>query len=258
MEPARIAWLPQFVHHYRDLGVERFLLTLQLEPDARLAAKDTEFARFRETLAGLGIREAWRWEHSFGAPALVRFQDELVTEYLKPDDWIVWCDSDEFQVYPAHLAEMTAQCAALKVTFVRGVFIDRVAADYSLPAFDGHTPIGDTFPRMCNVTTTVVAGDPRKVVLTRGDVKVIGGKHYVRDHSNPKTIAGWVQVHHFKWDAMVLERLRYRVRPEWRAKFPWWVESQRILDYFAINDMRFNPADLRPIVVNGSNLLAFE
>jgi hypothetical protein len=32
LEPCRIDWLPQFVAHYRAQGVERFLLTLQIEP----------------------------------------------------------------------------------------------------------------------------------------------------------------------------------------------------------------------------------
>jgi hypothetical protein len=50
MGPYRIAWLPQFVRHYHALGVERFLLSLHVEPSAGQSARDREFARFRETL----------------------------------------------------------------------------------------------------------------------------------------------------------------------------------------------------------------
>jgi hypothetical protein len=53
MEPYRIAWLPQFVRRYHALGVERFLLSLYVEPSAGQSARDREFARFRETLAFL-------------------------------------------------------------------------------------------------------------------------------------------------------------------------------------------------------------
>jgi hypothetical protein len=258
LEPARIAWLPQLVRHYRGIGVERFLLILQLEPDAEPVAKDRDYAHFRRVLAGLGIGEGFRWDHAFGAPAIIQHQRGIQAEHVAPDDWIVWCDSDEFQVYPVPLPEMIAQCDANGIDYVRGVLIDRVAADYGLPAFDPQTPIWDTFPRTCSVTTALASGDPRKVVLARASVVVSGGKHRPRSPHNPKTFTGWVQVHHFKWDATLLERLRYRVQPEWQAKHAWWVESQRLLDYFAANGSRFNPADLPEIKLGGPHFLAVE
>jgi hypothetical protein len=180
----------------------------------------------------------------------------LQKEHLRRDDWVVWCDSDEFQVYPAPLPDVLAQCNALGVDYVRGAFVDRVAADYSLAAFNAQTPVWETFPHTCNVTLALARGDPRKVVLARANVLVHGGKHAPKNAENLKTIHGWVQVHHFKWDATLLDRLRYRVRPEWRARFPWWVESQRLLDYFAANDSRFNPADLTPITLTGPHLIS--
>ena len=258
LEPYRIAWLPQFVQHYRSIGVERFLLALQLEPGAEQGAKDRDYTLFQQTAAALGIDETFRWENEFSAPAIIRHQRTLQAERLRPDDWAVWCDSDEFQVYPAPLPEIIAQCDALDIDFVRGALIDRVAADYSLPPFDPQTPSWDAFPRICNVTLALGAGDPRKVVLARAGVLLSGGKHFTRGHHNAKTFSGWVQVHHFKWDATLLERLRYRVRPEWRARFPWWVESQRLLDYFAAHDSRFDPADLTPIALTGSHFIALD
>jgi hypothetical protein len=256
-EPYRIAWLPQFVAHYRGIGVERFVLVLQLEPDAGQAANDRDYALFRETLAALGIDEAVRWEHEFNAQDVILHHRKLQAANFGPNDWIVWCDSDEFQVYPAPLAEVVARCEELHVDYVRGVFIDRVAADYSLPAFDARASIWDTFPRTCNVTSALAAADPRKVVLARASVELSGGKHNVRRPPEHRCLAGWAQVHHFKWDATLLERLRYRVRPEWRERFPWWMESQRLLDYFAAHDSRFDPADLAPIVLNGRNFVDY-
>jgi hypothetical protein len=258
MEPYRIAWLPQFVRHYRGLGVERFLLSLHVEPSAGQSARDREFARFRESLALLGIDDAWLWEHEFNAPALIRHQRTLQSQCLQPGDWVVWCDADEFQVYPSPLADIIARCEARDIDFVRGVFVDRVAADYSLTAFDANTPVWNTFPRTCNVTLALAAGDPRKVVLARASVIVAGGKHAPISPAKLNTLRGWVQVHHFKWDAMLVERLRYRVRPEWRARFPWWVESQRILDYLTAHDFRFDPADLKPLNLQGAQLISFE
>lgn len=155
----------------------------------------------RDALASLGIHESWRWEHEFGAPPLIKFQYVLQAEHTQPDDWIVWCDSDEFQVYPAPLVEIIRQCDAAGIEFVRGVLIDRVAEDYGLPAFDAETPIWQTFPRTCNFTIALARGDPRKVVLAR--------------------------------------------------------ESQRLLDYFLANDLRFRPSDITTIALNGAHFVAF-
>ena len=258
LEPGRIAWLPQFVRHYRDIGVERFFLTLQLEPGNEPLADDRAYALFRETLASLGIGDAFRLDDVYNGPVLMRHQRTIQVERLGSDDWIVWCDSDELQVYPAPLSEIIRQSGAQGVEFLRGVFIDRVAADYGLAAFDPRTSLWDAYPRACNVTLALAGGNPRKIALARGNVLVSGGKHALRGDVQLRTFGGWVQVHHFKWDATVLERLRYRIRPEWRAKFPWWIESQRLLDYFAANGSRFNPADLTPITLNGPHFIAFE
>ena len=258
LEPYRIAWLPQFVRHYRGIGVERFLLALQLEPAATQNARDRDYASFLETLASLDVDEAYRWEHEWSGPAANIHESTLQDEQVRRGDWVVWCDSDELQVYPAPLPDILAQCEAHGVDYVRGVFIDRVAADYSLAAFDAHTSLWDTFPRTCNVTAALARGDPRKVVVARGSVKVSGGKHYAMDPQKLRTIDDWVQVHHFKWDATLLDRLRARVRPEWQARFPWWVESQRLLDYFAANNSHFNPADLTLITLTGPNFIAFK
>jgi len=88
LEPYRIAWLGQFVQHYRGMGVERFLLTLQLEPSAEPGADDRDYALFRKTLATLGFDEAYRLIHEFNAPAIIRQQRTIQTKALRPDDWV--------------------------------------------------------------------------------------------------------------------------------------------------------------------------
>src|ERR1022692_695095 len=258
LEPYRIDWLPQFVAHYRKLGVERFLLSLQVEPAAGQSAIDEDFVRFREALASLGVDEAWLWQNEFNGPEMIRYQRTLQSECLRPDDWIVWCDSDEFQVYPGSLPDLIEGFETRGIDFLRGVFVDRVAADYGLAAFDAKTPLWDIFPRTCNVTVALGGGDPQKVVLARPGVMLSGGKHFPIAMEKLKTIDGWVQIHHFKWDATLIERLRYRVRPEWKAKFPWWVESQRLIDYLIAHDLHFDPADLDPVDLVGPGYIALQ
>ena len=59
---------------------------------------------------------------------------------------------------------------------------------------------------------------PNKVTLMKGKVQVSNGQHYVQFEDgihlgvrSPKTISNrknFTQVHHFKWDYSVLERLK--------------------------------------------------
>jgi len=256
LEPYRIDWLPQFVAHYRAQGVERFLLTLQIDPELPAADKARHCARFAQTLAQVNVAETILWEHVWDAPSMGRHHRRVQVAQVGAADWIVWCDSDEFQVYPEPLDRIIAQCEAAGVDYIRGVFIDRIAGDGSLAAFDPQRSIWETFPRACNVTSALAKGDARKVTLARGSLRVQGGKHLPPSDAALKTISGGVQVHHFKWDAALIERLRFRVRPEWRAKFPWWVESQRLLDYFQAHDQRFDLADLAPISLQGPHFIA--
>jgi len=256
LEPQRISWLPQFVQHYRTVGVERFLLTLQLEPGAAQQARDRDYERFLAVLSSLGIGEGIRWESEWNGRAAMGHERTVVRQYLGKEDWILWCDSDELQVYPTSLPEMVQRCEEHDVDFLRGALVDHVAADYSLAAFDAQSSIWDTFPNAFNVTMALAHGDPRKVVLARESVRLSAGKHEPIGTQDLKTIVGWVQVHHFKWEATLLDRLRSRVRPEWRAQFPWWEESQRLLDYFAANNSRFNPRHLTPIALTGRELIS--
>ena len=255
LEPCRIEWLPQFVHHYRHLGVERFLLTLQLEPDAAQAEKEAHRNRFRQTLAELDIDEAHYWEQAFDAKGKGEHHRRLQEQNVSRDDWVVWCDSDEFQVYPQPLRDIVAECETARVDFIRGAFIDRVAADFSLAPFDPEGSIWETFPQTFSVSAALAGADPRKVTLARGRIRVSDGNHGPLTSGSLRTVTGWVQVHHFKWDATLPERLRYRVRPEWQAKFYWWVESKRLLDYFAVHGPRFDPADLIPITLQGPHFI---
>lgn len=256
LEPYRIDWLPQFVAHYRTQGVERFLLTLQIDPDLTEADQGRHRARFTQTLGQLKIGEAFFWEHAWDGPSMGEHHRRIQDAHVGAADWIVWCDSDEFQVYPEPLDRIVAQCEAAGVDYIRGIFIDRIAADGSLPAFDPQRSIWETFPRAYNVTSALARGEPRKVTLARGSLRLRGGKHLPHSDAPLKTISGWVQVHHFKWDAALIERLRFRVRPEWRAKFPWWVESQRLLDYFQAHGQRFDLADMTPISLQGPHFIA--
>ena len=258
LEPGRIERLSQFVAHYRGLGVDRFLLSLQIEPNTPEAEKRAQQTRFEQTLTDLEIDEAHYLEREYDAMAMGEHHSRLQDEKVAPGDWIVWADSDEMQIHPKRLPEMAAWCEENRADLLRGIVIDRVAADGGLPPFNPNEPIWRTFPLTCAVTAAFTKGAAKKIAFARGSIKLTGGKHFVAAGDRLRAPTGWVQIHHFKWDATVIERLRYRVRPEWRAKCRWWHNSQRMLDYFAANNQRFNLADLKPVVLDGPELLIFD
>jgi hypothetical protein len=256
VEPARMDWLPQLVAHYRALGVEQFLFSLQQEPTVDEAERDAHFARFTACLHSLGCDQAFSLVAPYDTWALRRHHDGLQNRFVAANDWVVWCDSDEFQLYPLDLPTLTAECASKHISMLRGVMLDHVAADGSLPRFDPARSVWEQFPLCCNVTVALARAETRKVVLSRGDIRVTVGNHSVQPGETYTTAKGWVQIRHFKWHAGVLELLAFRTQPEWRAKCYWWVESQRLLDYFTAHGGRFNLSDLQAIPLNGSQLMA--
>ena len=247
LEPLRIDGLPSWIAHYRALGVERFLLTLQTEPDLPEAERDRERARFASVLASQGIADPHFLVAGFTASALRVAQDALQREHVGASDWVVWCDSDEYQLYPAPLADLATWAEKHRVNLFRGVMIDRVAADGRLPARDERISIWQQFPVACFLPTRFGGGERQKITFARGDLKLSNGNHYVRAGMLAQTIGKWTQVHHFKWDATVLERLAFRLQPAFRAHSPDWLESQRALDYFDAHGGRFDSDDLRPL-----------
>ena len=90
-------------------------------------------------------------------------------------------------------------------------------------------------------------GERQKITFARGNVTLSNGNHYVNAGMPAQTIGKWVQVHHFKWDATVKERLGLRVLPEYRIKAKNWIESQRALDYFDAHGGRFDLDDVKPL-----------
>ena len=183
----------------------------------------------------------------YNATALREAQDALQRKHVAATDWVVWTDSDEFQLYPAPLPDLAAWAGKHVVNLFRGVMIDRVAADGGLPAWDARESVWKQFPIACFLPTRFGGGERQKITFARGDLTLSNGNHYVNACMLAQTIGKWTQVHHFKWDATVKERLAFRLLPAFRDHSKDWVESQRSLDYFDAHGGRFDPDDLKPL-----------
>ncbi|UVD56982.1 hypothetical protein NE852_23555 [Rhizobium sp. Pop5] len=227
-EPARIGWLPQFVRHYLRQGVCRFEISIQFEPGIPKVERDRILEGSRSVLGqmeGVTLREL---VCTFDAMSLRAHHDEIQSTISKSCDWIVWADVDEFQIHPYPLPVMTSHWTEKGQSACKGYFIDRVARDGSLCAFDPCRTIWSQFPVGTNMTKVIVQGQTNKVVCARPDVRI--------KHANHDLIKGqeilWadtqVPVHHFKWDASLRDRLATRLTDSWKERCSWWPQTERL------------------------------
>lgn len=245
LEVERVGWLPQFVAHYRALGVERFLLSLHLDE----TASDDEVRRATYTTAQvldpLGVRLRRVIVVPFSAMALREHHDSLQATDCRPHDWIVWCDIDDLQGYARPLPALCDAWDAAGINIVPGEFVDRVAANGCLPAFDPQRPLWDQFPLGCDLTSRVLKGSTRKVVCSKGNVKIARANHTPLHGQDLCSAQSIVDIHHFKWDATVVGRLSRRLEESWRKRCPWWIESQRALQHIQAHGGRIGIEQLR-------------
>jgi hypothetical protein len=240
IEEARIDWLPQFVDHYTRLGVDEFHLSVHFEPDTPRERIAHSTARAEKLLKPFDKTLTAVLVCPYDAHATRSHHDELQSQIACQDDWILWADIDEFQVWPDEMRFLLKCAARRRVDYFRGEIIDRVSEDGSLTIFNPHTSIWSQYPRKCHITRDVANAPTQKVACSKVMIKITPGNHYAIDHLLLKCDVSLIEVHHFKWDASVVNRLKRRVLPDWRQRCHWWTESQALLEHIDTCGGRIN------------------
>ena len=143
---------------------------------------------------------------------------------LYPNDWWVVSDDDEFHVYSKPLQEIVSDCESNGWNLVRGGFIDRIGPDGNfaeIKPISEKESIFSQFPMAGFFRTPLSSACPNKVCIMKGNVEITAGQHYAK--INGQTTWRWqgwnhpqiaptnkysVQVHHFKWDKTVGDRIK--------------------------------------------------
>jgi hypothetical protein len=143
-----------------------------------------------------------------------------ITKNLFPNDWWLVADDDELQVYWKDIEDIITECEENGWKYVSGGFVDRIGATGNFPEIERDSNLWKLFPVAGFFRYPMSGACPNKVTLCKGNVKLTSGQHYIEE--NNRTIYGpygwnhpwrypirqnFVQVHHFKWDSTVLERL---------------------------------------------------
>lgn len=230
-----LPYLEHFLRHYERLGIApanmRLILQSANPGSPRLHAA-------REILDRHGIPEPRLWTEPYSSRTMWEQRRRLQQEIAGPSDWVVSADVDEFHEYPAPLAEIVAWCEREGHDVVQGPFIDRLPADGHLTELPPpEVSIDEAYPVQTELrhhigghTRNVNLGGSVNLMLIRGDVMPgIGGHNALpSDRSYSYALGGplWrfrrlaeprflfampFLVHHYKWTAGLLERLRERL-----------------------------------------------
>ena len=179
---------------------------------------------------------------------------------LKPNEWWIVSDDDEFHHYQNPLNDIIDKCEDENWKFVTGAFLDRVSEDGSLNRVERDVSIFGQFPLGGMFRFLVSKACPNKVVISKGDVQISSGQHYaiidgkeVRIEGGSDTASGidhprrcdymweFTQVHHFKWDESLKSRLEQIVDIDKKYTYGW--EYQLLIDYFKNNNNKIDVGD---------------
>ncbi|MFF2013715.1 glycosyltransferase family 2 protein [Streptomyces sp. NPDC058195] len=202
--PVEVPLLADWVRHYRWLGVERFLIAFHFPEHVPDRQRHEIQAACRE----LGIVPSGTSTGPWHEHTNTQLRDAL--RRTAGPGWHLLADADEFQQYPAPLAEVVAQAEETGHRVVGGLLLDRVAASGRPTGWLPEGGLDLAYPLGGHLTHRLLHGDPRKIALARHDATVASGNHRALGHRpDADSICA---VHHFKWRAGVLDDLRRRVQ----------------------------------------------
>ncbi len=234
---AHVEVLPFMLDHYRAQGIDSFRINVH-QKDADDPIVDA--VRAVTTPRGCEIASVFVGDWQSQQEGVWR-----ASMRVRPNDWCVLADQDELHVYPDRLASILAYCDRKGYDYITGAFIDRVSADGGFPAVDRSRPLGPQFPLGGVVSYPMLGADPRKVVAAKGFVTVVRGQHLALTGVGCPIEESFTQVHHFKWTAGLVDRLRDRAALLRRNEVQHWTESDRFVQYFTTHGGRIDCADPR-------------
>jgi hypothetical protein len=195
-----LSLVPFFVEHYAVQGVTEFLVGAYQKTGAFDAARQL-FAAHRNIIVPIA------GEYSNAADTDIRH--ELCRRYVRPDEWWVVADVDEFHEYPIPLLELCEELDQRQYKFLLSRLLDRISADGSCPRLTLGVPLWEQFPAAAFITRELMASSDVKVMLVRGR-ELTGVGHHIPVQSVPSEIYVGGMVHHFKWFGDIVAKMKAR------------------------------------------------
>lgn len=220
--------LPHMLNHYKDIVDEVYVVVY----------RQNSLDGILEEVINLGIKP-------FKVVTEPKFNWERVTELYnevkqtKPNEWWIVSDDDELHLYPKPVREMIQECEENGWEFITGGFVDRIGEFGRFQHLDKDTDIWNQFPLAGFFRYPMSKAMPNKVCVMKGSVDVTSGQHFAVigdtdtwrergwDYPTRYPIGkGFIQVHHFKWDSSVLDRIKEV--SETREDYTYWREYRKM------------------------------
>jgi hypothetical protein len=234
--------LRKFLKYYTNLGINKFLPILNT-PDTTPQV----------ILQEHGINISDIWIEPFSEQAKQYHEREVILRYCTDNDWVVYADLDEFQQYPMELKNHIRYCEENNIDFLEGKLIDRVSSTGKLREIISHRTLEEQFPLKGYITKNLLKAWDKKIVIARGKLIVGGGHHVFLDRATYKPLSYksilnehsyGIEVHHFKWDDKLLNRMQSYLNLRDKSLFFWKKEIVRFMNHY-YKHSRINIEDKR-------------
>jgi hypothetical protein len=235
--------LRHMLNHYRDFVDEIFIIVyLSSDKDRVLSEVKQISLDLNIDIHKQTIEEPFNWER------VTELYNE--TKLLKPDDWWIVSDDDEFHIYPKPISELIGECEEKGYKFITGAFLDRIGENGKFPTITDDSDIWKEFPLVGSFRQTISNACPNKTVVMKGDIQITNGQHYAMIDGQDTYGDRWnhplrypidkcfIQVQHFKWDISVLNRLRDVSRI--KKSYTYHEEYKKMFDYIVDNNFKID------------------
>ena len=146
--------LPHFVRHYADLGFTDIVIA------ASELCHGIDWVLIRDAAGRSAVHIEPLYRGVFDNGRDTGVLNGLKARYIEDRyEWSALADIDEFYEYPLPLPDLTA--SAGDANCIQGWFVDRIAADGSLPPIRADLPIAEQVPVETRITKRILGGYDR-------------------------------------------------------------------------------------------------
>jgi len=217
--------IPHFAKHYANFNIYAVVNNYDCEPGMLETLKEYNFNILNVTDDYETVKDN------------VKKLKYYIKKIIKPKEWFVVADPDEFHEFPIPIHQIIEYCEKNKIRCHKGKFVDRLAKDGSIPKIKPHVPIEEQFPIQCD-TAKLHLGHVRG----RNQIKVvlIKGPYFNSPHKHKNSCLHFpVKVHHYKWNNNSVSRLKHRAEMYKKHNILCWEYSQAIIDYLEKHQNKF-------------------
>lgn len=211
--------LPHFLRHYAKFGITEFHIAVPRKLADYVTGKSQ----------GFNVRQYNSLDVEDSVIGGVAAVTAMRMETQDTGEWVTIVDLDEFVEFVEQAPQIAERYSALGCNTVCGTMYDRFAADGRPVPFDDASDLYALYPVRARLVKEILRGVDRKCVLVKGHLKSRVAHHKFHDEKPARV---YLEISHFKWNDMGLDRMRNAYEKVLAKEIPWAAEYKRVLDHF--------------------------